>query len=274
VPRDDDDLLDRLNPADPADLGPDAGPPPSAAETRAMLRNVSAYRAVLAQVRRSSYYSFFFGAFFLFLWWYLLPQKMQFGAFGLIYLGLGVLEFTVGLVNLVNPSLEGILFDGFVLMVFGAQSAARQLIEGNPSPFMLLSVYWVYSGFQRCRGYFQIRKAFPIRPTSANLRWFEDMIRDVRGADPAADPAALDLPCKPPIRAKLLGENVFLVASGANDLIVLAAGEFALEILPPVNDSREHQGVLFLEGVAPKPFPLDEYNLANYLDWRKSLAGG
>ena len=96
------------------------GPAPTGSETRAMLRNVGAYRTVVGHVRSSALWSFAFGAFFTGLW-YSLPAKDQFSPFGLLYLGLGVLEFTVGLFNLVKPSLEGILFDGIVLVVFGIQ---------------------------------------------------------------------------------------------------------------------------------------------------------
>ena len=241
---------------------------PTQAETRAMLRNVRAYRAVVWAVRGSAWYSFAFGALFLGIW-YSLPAKDQFDPFGLLYLGLGVLEFTVGLLNLVKPSLEGILFDGVVLIVFGIQSAARQfLVMGGPSAWLFFSAYWVYSGVQRCRNYFQIRRAFPVRPSSANLKWFDDLIRDVRQADPANDPAALDLASKPPLRGKLIGDSAFLVASGSNDLIVLAADE--LHLTPVVTEGQPTRAVLHLDGVAPGPFALDDDNWRNYSDWKRA----
>lgn len=249
----------------------DDTPAPTGGETRAMLRNVGAYRQVVGAVRGSAWWSFAFGAFFVGIW-YSLPAKFQFSAFGLLYLGLGVLEFTVGLLNLVKPSLEGILFDGIVLVVFGVQSAARQfLIGGGPSPMLLLSAYWVYSGVQRCRNYFQIRRAFPVRPTAANLRWFNDLIRDVRKADPANDPTALDLPSKPPLRAKLLGDTAFLVASGGDDLIILAADELALIASGfDADEGRVTKGFLVLDGVSREPFPIDADNWRNFTDWRKA----
>ena len=245
--------------------------PPTGAETRAMLRNVGAYRVIVKAVRGSAWWSFAFGAFFTLLW-YNLPAKFQYSPFGLLYLGLGVLEFTVGLLNLVKPSLEGILFDGVVLIVFGIQSAARQFFEvGAPSPWLLLSAYWVYSGVQRCRNYFQIRRVFPVRPTGANLRWFNDMIRDVRQAEPASDPAALDLASRPPLRAKLIGDSAFLVASGADDLIILAADE--LYLIPTAyegDEQRVTKAYLPLDGVAREPFPIDGDNWRNFVDWRKA----
>ena len=247
---------------------PDDAAPPTGAETRAMLRNVGAYRAVVGAVRGSAWWSFAFGAFFIGIW-YTLPAKFQYTPFGLIYLGLGVLEFTVGLLNLAKPSLEGILFDGVVLVVFGVQSGARQLLLGAASVFTLLAVYWIYSGFQRCRNYFQIRRVFPVRPTAANLKWFNDMIRDVRQADPANDPTALDLASKPPLRAKLIGDSAFLVASGNDDLIILASDELAL--IPTTADGEGvRTAFLLLEGVSREPFPVDGDNWRNYTDWRKA----
>ena len=246
----------------------DDAPAPTGAETRAMLRNVGAYRTVVGHVRRSAWYSFAFGALFTGLW-YSLPAKEQFSPFGLLYLGLVVLEFTVGLFNLVKPSLEGILFDGIVLIVFGIQSAARHLlIGGGFSPWLLLSGYWVFSGFQRSRNYFQIRRAFPVRPTSANLKWFDDLIRDVRRADPANDPTALDLATTPPLRAKLIGDSAFLIASGTNDLIILAADEFDLDEVRAGDGPT--RASLRLEGVSGKPFPLDADNWRNYYEWKRA----
>lgn len=244
------------------------GPAPTGAETRTMLRNVGAYRTVVGHVRSSALWSFAFGALFIGIW-YSLPAKEQFALFGLLYLGLGVLEFTVGLLNLAKPSLEGILFDGIVLVVFGIQSAARHLlIGGGVSPWLLLSGYWVYSGFQRCRNYFQIRRAFPVRPTSANLKWFDDLIRDVRKADPANDPTALDLATTPPLRAKLIGDSAFLIASGTNDLIILAADEFDLDEVQAGDGPT--RASLRLEGVSGKPFPLDADNWRNYHEWKRA----
>lgn len=255
VPRDTDD-----------DFRDDA--PPTGAETRSMLRNVGAYRQVVGAVRGSAWWSFAFGAFFIGIW-YSLPAKFQYTPFGLIYLGLGVLEFTVGLLNLIKPSLEGILFDGIVLVVFGLQSGARQLLLGITSIFTALAVYWVYSGVQRCRNYFQIRRAFPVRPTAANLRWFNDMIRDVRKADPANDPTALDLASKPPLRAKLIGDTAFLVASGTDDLIILGAEELPMfETGYDPDQTRVVKAYLLLDGVSPEPFPIDDDNWRNYTDWK------
>ena len=246
--------------------------PPTGAETRAMLRNVGAYRAVVGAVRGSAWGSLAFGAFFTGIWYFAIPDNQKTNTFGLLYLGLGVLEFTVGLLNLARPTLEGILFDGVVLVVFGVQSAARNLLEfGAASPWLLLSAYWVYSGVQRCRNYFQIRRAFPVRPTAANLRWFNDMIRDVRQADPASDPTALDLASKPPLRAKLIGDSAFLVASGTDDLIILAADE--LYLIPTSYEGDERQvtrAYLPLDGVAREPFPIDGDNWRNFIDWRKA----
>ena len=180
-----------------------------------------------------------------------------------------MLEFTVGLFNLAAPTLEGILFDGLVLVAFGILSGLRNTMTGNVSPMLLLSIYWVYSGVQRSRNYFTIRKAFPVRPSRANLRWFKTLIRDVRNADPDGnDPAALDLPSRPAYRAKLLGDSAFLLASGSDDLVILAADELLLSEVGA--DGGPPRALLHLEGVQPKPFALDDDNWRNYHDWKRS----
>src|SRR5690349_14406751 len=97
-------------------------------QKRAVLRNVAAYRVLCQRVRRGATGGLIFGAFMLGIW-YLIPNRGQFGKFspfGLIYLGLAALEFTVALWNKVRPSAEGVLMDGLVLTVFGASTLLRQ----------------------------------------------------------------------------------------------------------------------------------------------------
>jgi hypothetical protein len=252
---------------------------PDGEELRHVLRNVAGYRALCAQVRRSSTGGLFFGGLMLFIWYAGFGQRNDYGPFSLIYLGLAGLEFTVALWNRVSPSAEGILLDGVVLLVFGVATLTRHLLTwqgaiAGPKPipiFSLLAVYWVYSGFSTVRSYFQIRRAFTHRPSAEHLRWFNDLLREVKAADPDADPDALDLPTKPPLRGKLLGDTALFVSPGSDDPIIVARPDVVIDRLPPKEPGGPPGGRLFL-GEEVGTFRLDPANWRNYAAWKK--AGG
>jgi hypothetical protein len=252
-------------PRDVDDLYPDEAPP-SGEETRAMLRSAAAYRDVCAAVRRSCWHSLIFGGMMVSIWYFAFPQKFQYSLFGLIYLGLGVLEFTVGWLNFIRPTPEGILFEGIVLIAFALQSIGRHALEGQMTIYLAFGVWMGFSGVSHIRNYFKLRKLFPVRPSRANLKWFDSLIRDVRAADPETDPTALDLPTRPAFRAKLLGENAFFLANGTNDLIILS--EKQVEIEPHDSDNGKPTATLYLGAEAVDDFRLDPDNWRNYAEWK------
>lgn len=248
---------------------------PDGEEVRHVLRNVAAYRGLCAEVRRSSTGGLFFGGLMFVIWYLAFGQRNDYGPFSLLYLGLAGLEFTVALWNRVNPSAEGILLDGVVLLAFGAATLARHLLimQGvivGPAPsvvFTLLAVYWMYSGFSTARSYFYIRRAFSHRPSAEHLRWFNDLLREIKAADPEADPTSLDLPTKPPLRAKLLGDTALFLAPGEDDPLILAREDVVIERLPPAEGDATPRGRLYL-GEEVGVFKLDPANWRNYSAWK------
>jgi hypothetical protein len=243
-------------------------------QKRSVLRNVAAYRELCRRVRRSATGGLIFGAFMLGIW-YLIPDRGPFGKFspfGLIYLGLAALEFTVALWNKVRPSAEGVFRDGLVLLVFGAATLVREYFIWKAglrtSPiFAVLGAYWVFAGFGHVRNYARLRQAFADRPTAAHLRWFDDLLREVRRADPADDPTALDLPTKPPVRGKLLGDTAVFLAAGSDDAVIAARDDVEIERTAPKPD-RDPAAFLLIEGIDYGEFPIDPENWRNYTAWK------
>ena len=106
-------------------------------------------------------------------------------------------------------------------------------------------------------------RAFPERPTAEVIAWFDDLIYEIRHADPATDELALDLPTRPHWRAKLLGTTVFFVSKGRS-----ARGRAArLRPQPPTRERRAPAASAFtctIHGRIFKPFEIDEASWANY----------
>jgi hypothetical protein len=237
-------------------------------QKRAVLRNVAAYRALCDRVRRTATGGLIFGVVMLGLWYFIYGQENDYRLVSLIFLGLGSLEFTVALWNKLRPSAEGVLMEGLVLITFGAAWLVRQWLLGLFSPFVLLAFYWLISGFGHVRGYAQLRRAFEQRPTADHLRWFDDLLREVRTADPDDDPTALDLPTRPPTRGKLLGDTAIFLQAGSDDPLIVAREDVEIEREPAKSPDREPAGYLVIEGVDFGGFPLDPKNWRNYERWK------
>lgn len=244
-------------------------------DVRVLLRNVGAYRLLRQQVRRKANWSLIFGLIMLAVWWMVFGQRGgKFDdPFSLIYLGLAVIEFVSGVVNKLFPSAEGVLIDGLVLFAFGGANVARAALifqnRGNVDVFYaVFGAYWLFSGFNVMRSYAGLRRAFAVRPTPEHIRWFEGLMRDVRGADPEADPTALDLPTRPPVRGKLLGDNAFFLHAGSDELIIAGRDEVEIERVPNKSPDREPVGYLVVHGQDFGGFPLDPDNWRNYAAWK------
>jgi len=246
-----------------------------------ILRSVAAYRELCRSVRKGATLGLFWGIAMLAIW-YFLPDAGQFGKytpFGLIYLGLAGLEFTTALWKFFAPSAESIVLDGIVLLAFGGSTLYRLYLQWqanvlNESAYLSLgfAAFMIFRGLGTLRNYGQLRRAFSFRPTREHIRWFDDLLRDVRNANPELDPNALDIPTSPPVRAKLLGDiAVFLVAAKETP-IVASIDEVEIERRPPKNPDRPAHGYLFIGPEDFGDFPLDPDNWRNYERWR--TAGG
>jgi len=246
----------------------DADDRPSGEELRYTLRNVVAYRMVCEQVRSASTGSLIFGAIMLALWYWLIPDAQKYKPFSLIYLVLGALEFCTGVYNRVFPAPEGILIDGILLLAFTASTIAQLVLGQRFSPFQVLAIFWAMQGVRNVRHYFAIRRAIPIRPTRSDLRWFKELMADVRSADPVEDDQSLDLPTEPPFRAKLLGDSAFFLTPGVDQLLILSRDDVEIVRKPKIDGDDAPKAQLILDRDRIGTFALDAENWRNYAKWK------
>ena len=244
-----------------------------AEEKRMTLRRVAAYRALCDRVRRSALGTLFFGGLMFAFWYFAIPDGLKWSLFGKVYLGLALLELSVGALNRLFPSAEGVLLEGLVLVVFGGWNLAREamvwqgVIPGQVSPlFVVFGAYWILQGLNQARTYLTLRKEFAERPSADHIRWFDGLAREVRDADPKADPMALALPTQPFLTAKLLGDTAFFT-DGAAEVIIVAREDVTLEMDIP-DPERPPVGHLTISGVAFSPFALTRANWENYCAWK------
>jgi hypothetical protein len=249
-------------------------PEPDAAELRQVMRQVSAYRAICQQIRNKSNGMIFFGLFMIGIWYFLDGRRNNWDIFSILYLSLGLLELSVGLLNRLWPSPEGILLDGVVMFGFAASNGVRQYLafqafgQAAINPVMLVfAALWFFQGLQTIRSYFAIKKLMPIRPTKANLRWFDGLVQELRDADPKEDPRALSLPTEPFLTGKLLGDNAFFLDPSQT---VLVASRRDVELVPARSEEEGRPFVrLFIDGEDFPPFRVSEANWSNYVAWKR-----
>ena len=99
------------------------------------------------------------------------------------------------------------------------------------------------------------------------IAWFDDLIYEIRHADPTTDDLAVDLPTKPHWKAKLLGTTAFFVAKSGNEVQV--AGPYDFRLAPDErSESSGHLRVrLQILDRSYKPFEIDEASWSNYQKW-------
>lgn len=251
----------------------DDAPLPADEKVR-ILKRVASYHALCESVRRSSVGSLVFGGIMLAVWHFLLPEKMKFDWFGIVYLVLACAEFGTGLLNRFAPSAEGVLLDGLVLILFGGWNVFREVLTwqgflpGQVSPlFLFFGLYWCYQGFQHCKNYGHLRRMFAERPTRENIRWFNGLLKEVRFADPKEDSQALALPTQPPLKAKLLGDIAFFVVVGG-DPIISTRDQVMISLIDSDEPSARPEAVLIIEWSVFHPFPISGANWENYRRWK------
>lgn len=240
---------------------------------RFRLQQVLAYRHLQAAVRAGATHTLINAV----IWLGLTVMLFQGDPILLAYLGLGLAELAVGLWKKVWPTLEAVLADGLVVAGFGLCILGRQLLVWQAGvavqPISLFLGCWLlYSSWGSFRAYGALRRAFPERPAPEVIRWFDDLIYEIRHADPSTDDQALDLPSKPPWKAKLLGTTAFFVAKKGSEVVI--AGPFDFGLVPQDHhDGESHVRVrLHLYDRASKPFDLDDASWANYRKWMASYS--
>src|SRR5262245_26540271 len=202
---------------------------------RMRLQQVAAYRALRRAVRRTGRENVFFAFVMLGLAYYAfgLGAGGPINLFVLVYAALALGELAVGLFKTVFPSAEGILLDALVLLLFAGFNLGMQALRvqaklpaSNVAVFLGLFMLWASVG--QFRRYQQMRKLFADRPPAEHIAWFDDLIREIRSADPELDDQAIDLPTRPHWKAKLIGPLAFFTAFRGETVWVAAPGEFEI----------------------------------------------
>ncbi|HEY3788320.1 MAG TPA: hypothetical protein VGL71_05660, partial [Urbifossiella sp.] len=202
---------------------------------RFRLQQVLAYRSLCGHIRSSGRSNVFFALLFL-AFAYMSFRPNAAGALAIIYVVYGALalaEIAVGLLKWFFPSAEGVLFDAMLLFLFaglnlGVQGLAFALGARPQTVGLVVGVFLLFGSFRRFKNYLDLRRLFADRPSREQLAWFDDLIYEIRHADPATDDLALDLPTRPHWKAKLLGATAFFVAKRGSEVLIAGPYDFGL----------------------------------------------
>jgi hypothetical protein len=246
---------------------------------RMRLQQVAAYRALRRAVRRTGRENVFFAMVMLGLAYYAfnLGVGKPINLLVLVYVGLALGELAVGLFKTVFPSAEGILLDAIVLLLFAGFNLGVQALNlqakqqmSNVGVFLGLFMLWAAAG--QFRRYLQMRKLFADRPSAEHVAWFDDLIGEIRAADPELDDQAIDLPTRPHWKVKLIGPLAFFTTSRGETVWVAGPGEF--EIVRDAKDDGHgrRRARLNTGGQLYPPFDITDASWANYQKWLKANA--
>lgn len=242
-------------------------------EMKETFHRVAAYRAVCQAVRAGASHTFVSGLLFLFVT-YLVYSVAGPHPFFYIFLGIALSELAVGVWKRVRPSAECVLLDGLLELSFGGAVLVRQymawqgMIAWPVSPMSLLIGAWsLVNAYQAFNNYRHLRRMFAERPTADHLAYVDDLVAEIRGADPEADPRALDLPTYPHLKAKLLGDLAVFVHGRTGAVTAAARDEVEID--------REERGggrlptaYLRIDGEDYPEFGLSAANWRNYARWK------
>ena len=239
---------------------------------RLQLQRVAAYRELCRGVRRSGRFNVVFALFMILLTY--LAWDAGFRILSVIvFAALAIGELLVGLYKWLAPSAEGILLDGIVLLVFVAYYLTAQYlrVQNNAPPnavSILLGLFMLMNAIERFRDYGRLRRLFAERPSAEHIAWFDELVHEIRAADPQADELALDLPTGPHWKAKLLGTTAFFV--GMRDGAVGIAGPDDFELLREKADrgTGRRKALLRFHDMAYPEFEITDSTWANYQRWR------
>lgn len=265
---------------DNADMAsdPDLLDPPAPDEQRAALLHIIGYRQLRRTIRSSGTGTLFWGTLLLAIWYL---GFAQFGKaltiLGLIHLGLALAEFLTGLCKKLYPVPETFLMEAGVFLAFAGANAYRQWDQmqkgGRLSAWGVgFALYMLIAAYGRVREYIELQRTPFRRPSSDQLRWFDELMAETRSADPEMDANSLDLPTDPPMRVKFLGDTALVLTPADDDPAVIARNGFFIDREATDLSSREFTGHLSIGGEDAGSFPLDEYNWRNYATWK--TAGG
>lgn len=242
-------------------------------EMRMRLQKVAAYRELCRGIRRSGRENVIFAVIMMFLAYLFIQQgpanPLILALYGILIGG----EVLVGLFKWLMPSAEGVLLDGIVLLVFAAFNFGLGFMRlqaglGLNPVMVFLGLFMLMGALGRFKVYGQLRRLFADRPSAEHMAWFDELIHEIREADPLTDELALDLPTSPHWKAKLLGSTAFFVSTRGN--AVWIAGPEDFEILREKADrgTGHRKALLRIHGLPYPEFEILDVTWANYQRWR------
>jgi hypothetical protein len=239
---------------------------------RMQLHRVVAYRDLCRAVRRSGRENVFYASLMLFLAYIAWDRGMD-PVIVAVYGSLVAAELAIGLFKWAFPSAEGYLLDGLVLLAFagvyiGVQFQKAQVGRALEPIVLFLGLYMFWGAINRFKAYRQLRRMFAERPTAEHMAWFDDLIAEIRDADPQSDELALDLPTKPHWKAKLLGTMAFFVGTRGKPIWIAGPDDFELLREKTDHGTGRRKAVLFMEAMQSPEFEISDVTWANYQKWR------
>jgi hypothetical protein len=238
---------------------------------RLQLQKVVAYRELCRGVRRSGRENVTFALIMLMIWYF---TGQNAWAVPIVLAILVSAELLVGLFKWLLPSAEGFLLDGVVLLCFAAYNLMFLYLQFQANAgkldwvFVFLAAYMMYLAFTRFRLYRQISRLFADRPTAEHIAWFDELIHEIRTADPQTDELLLDLPTSPHWKAKLLGTTAFFVGLRGPEVLVLGPEEFELLREKKDRGTETRRALLRIHERAFPEFGIDSATWENYQRWR------
>lgn len=244
------------------------------ATMRRELQQAAAYRELCHSISRSGRQNIFW-ALVLFA---LIYGQGQGGI--VMWLVIGVLvgsELFVGLFKWLWPCAEGVLLDALVLLLFVAWNVfvlfAMNQVGAPIQPLRIFfALYMAYLAFGRFKAYGLLLKAFAQRPTAAHIAWFDELVREIKSADPQTDELALDLPTQPHWRAKLLGSTAFFVPRGGSPVLITGPDDFEILRQPDDQGTGSRKALLTIHHNTFPVFEIADATWENYKKWRATQA--
>ena len=239
---------------------------------RLQLQKVAAYRELCRAVRRTGRENVLFATVMMVLA-YFAYQNRVWPPLLVIYGTLILAELAVGLYKWFFASAEGVALDGIVLLAFAGINFTLEFLRFQAgaalNPVVLfLGLFMFMGAVGRFKSYGHIRRLFANRPTAEHIAWFDDLVREIRAADPELDEQAIELRTGPHWKAKLLGRMAFFVAKRGTAVVVAGSDEFEVrreKVDRGTGQRRAHFRLLF---ESYPEFEITDASWANYAKWR------
>jgi hypothetical protein len=232
------------------------------------LQQIGTYRCTVNRLRQRGKHMLLFTGVLLWLYW----QHNNGEIADYVFMGVCALEIGAGLLLYAFPSAEGVILEGVLSILFGLAILFRQAVEvangGNPFWLSLLfGLAFLMGGVRQMKHYGRVREAFEEKPTPEQLAWLDDLVKEIKKADPKTDPDAVAFSTGMPVRGKLLGDTGVFIDHWETEMYVVTRPEVEWTTTGKALFGKSVNGKLrirdrkFMGSVAPE-------SLANLERWK------